>query len=501
MIVAEINYLDESNVARVALFCNGRGFTTGPSDTPANTVCAPYLTNAGYFQRDMFAGQAVAGAIKAGQGMLELTNMGGKLSAWAGYAVDGRALTLRIGDEGSSYPSGFTTLIAGATMERLEMDRRVMRIFLRDRLADYDKPMCTQIYAGTGTTEGPSSFAGRRKPKLYGVIYNGQPVLVDTSLVLYQMSSSYESSTVDQNVRDGGVTLSNGSAYPDLATLLSTAPSAGQVRHYAAAGMFRAGSASVYEITADRKGHDAATSVASKLVERMALDAGTSSGDIDTVSSLGLTSGYYSEGDETTFLTAMQAIAEGSGLWFGWSRLGKLQIGQLTDPASGSSTATYIRHQLKELSRSAPPGFEVPIQRVRMRYQRNWHPMSTFAGSVTLADKERLGRQWSEIESADTSIATRHPYAGDFTRNSYACDLFGYTGPSAECTRILDLHKADRAILRTSIDLSAANVGPDLGTVLTIQTPEFGLSAGKKFVVVSHRIDMKSRRIQLGLWG
>ena len=66
MIVVEINYRDASNVAQTALFCNGLGFHTLPTDTPANATVLPYLTDAGFFQRDMFAGSAVAGAVKAG---------------------------------------------------------------------------------------------------------------------------------------------------------------------------------------------------------------------------------------------------------------------------------------------------------------------------------------------------------------------------------------------------------------------------------------------------
>lgn len=503
MIVVEINYLDEDNVACVALFCNGRAFATLPTDTPANVQCKPYLANAGSFQRDMFSGATVGGPVRAGHGTLELSNTNGQLSAWAGYAVDGQAVTIRIGDEGAAYPSGFTTVVTGVRMDRMEMDRRVLRIFLRDRLADFDKPISTSTYLGTGGLEGMSNRVGRRRPKGYGQVFNASPVLLDPSLLLYQMSSSYETSTLDQSVRDGGLSIYNEPAYTSLSDLLyGDFPSSGYVKHYAPAGCFRLGASTVFDVTADRKFHDSATSQTSKLMERMALDAGISAGDIDTVTAMGLNSGFYSEEGDATFLQAMQAISEGAGLWFGWSRLGKLQIGQLTDPASGTSVATYLRHQLKELSRSAPPGMEAPIQRVRMKYQKNWHPLSTVAGAVSTASKEFFGRDWSVLEAADSTIATRHPYAKDLERESYHTDLWFYSAPVAEADRVLTLFKADRAVVRASLDLTPANAAAvDLGSVVTLQTSDFGLSAGKKFVVVSHKIDMQTRRIQLSLWG
>lgn len=493
--------LDEGETVD-CLFTDGLGFTTRPSDTPASTHCDRGLA-AGRFSREMFAGDRVTGGVRFGAGTIEVINTDGRLDAqWSRLSVDGRAFALywRATDDGAAFPGGFTLVVRG-TMWRHEMTMQRLIIHVRDSLQDFDVPLCPDIYGGGGGLDGTVAMANRRKPSGYGHVFNAQPVLVDPSLLIYQMGSSYESSTLDQSVRDGGAVLSNGAAYASSADMIANAPSAGQVRHWAAGGMFRLGSGSVFEVTADRKFHDTTTSVASKLIERMALDAGRSASRIDTIASLGLTAGYYSAGDDTTFAQAMARVAGGSGLWFGPDRLDMLQVGQLTDPASGTSTRTIRHDDVLSIERRTAPGSDVPCRAVRLRWARNWHPLSQMAGSVTAEDNDLLRREWREAQASDDSILTAHPYADELVRDTYALNLATWGDPGTEAARVLGLFGVTRALYRVALHLNAESLADDIGDVLTLQHPRFGLSAGKKLCVVAVELDLGSRAVTLSLWG
>lgn len=494
---------DDAGTTADVMFTDGIGWTTKPSDTPASTHVDRGL-RAGTFTREMFAGDRVTGGVRFGSGVIEIDNTDGRLDAdWITYAVDGQAFSIywRATDDGAAFPSQFTLVVQGF-MLRHEMTLTKLIIYLRDSLQDFDKPICPDVYAGTGGAEGTTAMTGRRKPAGYGHVYNAQPVLVSPSLGLYQMGSSYETSTLDQSVRDGGAVLSNGALYSSLSDLLTgDFPSAGQARHYPAAGMFRLGSSTVYEVTADRKFHDTTTSVASKLIERMALDAGRSSGRIDTIASAGLTAGFYSPGDDTTFAAAMARIATGSGLWFGPNRLDMLQVRQFVDPAAESSAATIEVGDVLGIERKTPPGSEVPCHTVRLRWARNWHPLSQVAGSVSSEDNVLFRQEWREAQAADSSILDRHPYADELVRDTYAINLATWTAPTTEAARVLALFGADRVMYRVTLQLGADTLTRDLGDVVTLKHTRFGLSAGQKFAVVAVALDLGARTVTLSLWG
>lgn len=502
MIVAKLTLVtDAIGTTTTVLFCDGPGFTTGPSDTPAETECENRLLSAGEFTREMFAGQAVGGPVRAGFGVIELGNGDGRLDAWRTYGVDGQEIVLSYGDEGSAYPSGFTEIFR-ARMLRLDMSLRFVRVVLRDRLEEFDVPMCTETYGGSGGVDGTTTMAGRFKPTGYGHVFNANPVLVDPTNQIYQMGSAYESSTVDQYVRLNGEVQSNGAAYATLADLIATAPSAGQVRHYAAGGLFRLGSSTVYECTADRKFHDATGSVSSKIIENMALDAGADAGDITSPSAMGLTAGYYCAGDGTTFLQAMARIGEGAGLYFGWTRAGVFEIAQLTDPSGETPAFTFDRHNILAMERSTPPGFEVPAWRVRLNWRKNWRTMSgALSGTLSAADLDALRTEYFQTESADSAILDKHPRAITIERDSYGLNLATFTAPSTEATRVLNLFKEDRDLLVIEAAMSTDTLALDLGSFVEVQLARLGFDAGKVFVVVSLTINLRTRRMTFGLWG
>ena len=65
------------------------GFSTKPTDTPANTYVAPRLKSAGNFRRELFSGTRVTGSVRPSFGEIVLFNNDAGLDDWLGYGVSG----------------------------------------------------------------------------------------------------------------------------------------------------------------------------------------------------------------------------------------------------------------------------------------------------------------------------------------------------------------------------------------------------------------------------
>jgi len=177
---------------RVLTFASGRGFTTTPSETPANTFYDPRLKQALDIQRDLFARGTTQGRTRIGYGDLVLNNEDGGLDALLGYAFDGRAITVRVGDEAAAYPAGFTTVFVG-TMEQCEVSVSSVIVKVRDRQLELQVPLQTTKYAGSNSLpaglEGVATdLKGKPKPLCYGVVKKVPAICVNTSKLIYQVN-------------------------------------------------------------------------------------------------------------------------------------------------------------------------------------------------------------------------------------------------------------------------------------------------------------------------
>lgn len=500
--IAEIEAWDPAlGAVRTLRYCTGTGYTSGASDTPAHTWYEPRIQQPANLQRE--ASSAKAGRV--GFGELVLVNVDGGLDALVDYGFDGRRITIKLG-VATPWGATWRTVLVG-TMARADFSWGKVSIVLRDRQAELAKPLQASTYAGTNAlpagVEGTASdIKGQRKPRLYGWGHNLAPVCCNTSRLIYQVSD--QSCTIDA-VYDRGVALTAGADYTSEADMQANGPALGQYRAWPAGGMFRLGSSPTGQITCDaHAGANAAARTAAQLIKAVMLDAGIAAGDINAgdVAALDAANsaecGFWVTSDEQA-TAVIDALAESVGAWWGVDRLGQFRMGRFEAP-SGTPVATITEVEVLSIDRVADSVAPVPTYKATVTYKPFGVTQSSdLAGSVTDARRAELATAVRTLVATDAAVLTAHPFAGEV---SAATRLVVQASAQAEVDRLLALYKVRRDTLSVRVALDAdLSVTLDLGAVVSVKLNRFGYAAGRLMGVTQIRTDLRSKKVELTLWG
>lgn len=509
--IAELTAAIDAAGTLQTFYHSTRGYSTRPTDTPADTYISGRLLNPGNISRGMFSSSRVTGAVDAGYGEIVLQNKDGALDAYKNYGFDGQVFVLRAGEHGAAYPSGYTEVMR-LKMRDVVVTLDAVRIRVRDRIEDLKTPLCANLYAGTGGTDGISARAGQRRPRAYGKPKWVAPTLVDNSLLLYQWTDNGMpvNPPSGEAVFDQGVALTVGSDYTTLSDLTNAAmpPSPGQVRFYRAGGYFRCGSVPTYLTL------NSASSVSGSLgtvLKQIALDVGIASGDISSadVSAVNAASGpdvgwantaWVTGVSDVTALDAMEQCAATRGCWFGFDRAGVLRMGQLVAP-SGSPVYTFTQSQIKRMERGTATDVRVPVYSVTLRHSRNWSASGSVANSLSAEAKQERQQDYKTLLVTDASIRSKHAWAETLTRDIPSDWAENMTAITAEANRILALFGADRDLLTVEVPFTLDLLPVDLGAVVQVTHSRIGYGAGHLFTVVGVRLDLSTLRAEYTLWG
>lgn len=496
-ITAKVDALGTTEVLRYS----DKGYTTKPSETPANAHYEARLKQPALVRRDMFRPGTTYGESQVGIGELVLANQDGELDELADYGFDGQQLRLLVGEDTDPY-SAFVEALVG-TMDSVEVTQRDLTIRVRDRQAELREPIQTVRYAGTGGLEGNGlDIKGRVKPLVYGKVFNVIPVTVNPTLFIYQVASNTIASIPD--VYDQGVALTQGADYPDQATLLSTPPSAGQYRRFG--GYFRLGSRPVGLLTCDAvESATAADNTAGQILRRMALQLDIDVGDIDDVSIDALD--FVNSAECELFIDAdrpgtecMDEIAASVGGYYGFDRFGKFRVGRLEAP--GTPIATLDEVNILEIEKVTSRDTEqgIPVYRVNLDYQRNYtlQDQSTLAASVAESRLAELQLEYRKVVSEDLSVLNKHKLAPELNRTTHLIDA---TDAEDEADRLLALYSVRREVFDVRVRLDEGLINQlDIGVTLAVDYYRFGLNP-KNFVVIGLELDAQVNRASLTLWG
>lgn len=159
-----------------------------------------------------------------GIGDIELINVDGGLNYLIDYAVDGRAVLLSLVNDDLS----ITTLFTG-TIDRMSERSGSLFFTMRSLTDALTKNHPASVYAGTnsppngleGTTD---TIEGRIKPKVFGDCLNVSPVMVNSSLLIYEASSRADAvitAVYDDGVRLTNYLVNNGAGYAAGATSIA----------------------------------------------------------------------------------------------------------------------------------------------------------------------------------------------------------------------------------------------------------------------------------------
>lgn len=166
------------------LYFSDNGFTTEPTDAPANQHYHARVKSAINFQRQLYNGSDIGGAAIPGFGTIVLANDDGGLDYLHGYSICGRSITVKLGGAGFAY-SDYGVIFQG-TAQSMTIGESEVVINIRDLQEQLAVAMQSTLYDGSGGNEGGESLAGKPKPLCFGQCYNISPILVDSGSLVYQ---------------------------------------------------------------------------------------------------------------------------------------------------------------------------------------------------------------------------------------------------------------------------------------------------------------------------
>jgi hypothetical protein len=399
-------------------------------------------------------------------------------------------------------------------MEQAEFSWQAMTIRVRDRQQDIAKPLQQTRYAGNNSLpnglEGVATdIKGRPKPLVFGRVFNAPITLVNSSRLIYQAHDGSALQSVD-GVYDRGNPLTAGAAYVSQADMETNAPPGNQYRVWnSAAGTYiRLGSNPAGQVTADlTQGATAADRTAGQLWRAILLKAGVAPANISSADVTALDAltnyqvGVFCATDaDMSVLEACDIVMGSVGAWFVSDTFGVFRCGRLDVP-TGTSVGTLTKTEIISIERITPqdPGAGVPAWKIKLGYERIWVTQEDLTNSVTAARKGYLANKYRRVEvsDADTLIANATSPEIEFLTT-----IASSTDAATEAARRLTIYKTRRDMLQVRVRVDPALAAVlDIGKIVTVQVNRYGLTAGKKFVILGLRTDMRGRTFDLTLWG
>lgn len=473
-----------TNTTEDTFFFSGEGFTTEPTDSPANTYFEPRLVEPLSFSRSMFAETKLGGFSVPGFGQIVLTNADGGLDTFTNYAWDGREVEVKVGESGASFSNYFTIFKGEA--KQIEFNDLFVNVLIKDNQNDFTVQMQPNLYSGAGGVNGNDDIKGQPIPLCFGQVRNITPVLVDPANRIYQVHDG-EINAID-DVFEGGVALTLTTDYTvDLAN-----------------GRFTLVADPTNLITADVKGAEPSSTYINKLgdiiKEVVITHGGIASVNVDNTLITALNTdtsnrvaGIYIK-EPTTVIEVLDQLANSAGAFFGFDRSGTFEVAQIK-LATGTADEEFDRSNIISLERLAP---SVPNYRIRVGYEKNYTVMtdSDFASGITNARRMELTREFAYETATGSGVQTAYPNSQElivdtlFDSNAHA---------SAEASRLSTLYGSQRDFYRVRVKIQPYTL--KLNDVVKITFPRYNLTSGKLFRVISLIEDAQVNEVELELWG
>ena len=520
--LAEITAYNPSTLNEITLrFCSGLGFVTGPTETPADTLYIPRITQPALLRRNIPIPGADITSTKLSYGELVLANTDGGLDYLTQLDFSGRSITLRCG-VGPLYPADFPIELV-AVVDDVKINMSEVSVKIKSPRINWDQPITTAVYGGTNSggagIDGDANLKGTLKPVCFGAVYLMSPVLVNSSKLIYQYHTpGIIAPTVNymepflKYAFEGGTLMASGAGYTSQADMEANAPAAGSFRVWYGGGCIRLGSSPSKKL---------AVSVASGshccfwyLLEALIRGPG---GVVDNgfgISQVS-TSGFYNDSIVTddsiasyglvlqqgdTLSGVIDRLCHSAGYWWGFRKSGMFCVGEYISDDSIAATLTADR--IKSFDRNTAPMY----WRVTMNCQKNnaVHSDSDFAGTTTLEERQYMSREWTQGFRQDVNIQTRHLSSQELVIDSLSrWPLFFDTSPIGIWLRMAGGQGGTtREVLTVTVILGTAELSIiDIGSKITVQMPRLGYTTGKDFIVCGIQTDQAKGIADLTLWG
>jgi hypothetical protein len=515
IVIADIDCYDPSLPGVRTLRFATQNYVTKATDTPANTFYDGRIQTPPNVQRSCFQSGQTFGRTQIGYGEMVLVNNDGALDGLLEYSFSGRSITVKLGtvNANSGGVPTWVTVISG-TMEQAEFSWQKVTFRVRDKQQDLAKPLQQAKYGGTNSLPNgldgvEGDLKGRGKPLVFGQVFNAPMPCVNTNRFIYQLHHGSALQSVDA-VYERGIALTAGAAYPDQATMESTAPSAGQYRVWnSAAGTYiRVAANPKGQLTADAtRGATAANRTAGQIFNQVLTYAGISGGAISSADITALDAltaypvGVYVPHDrDVSTLELLDYVCNSVGAWFGADNSGIFRIARIDLP-TGTSVGTLTAAEIMRIERQASrdAGVGIPAWKIKLGYKKIYLRQSDTDTAIPADRKEFLNQEFRRIEQSDAAVLTANATSPEISIDT---NLVNAADASAEATRRLNIYKARRDIYQVTVRVDSALASIlDLGKIVTLQINRYGMAAGKKFLIIGVRTNMRGYMFELTLWG
>lgn len=515
---ARVVLLDAFNMdtlqVEVLGFADRGGFMTAPTDTPPDQFYRGCIKQALNFEVSLFNGRTWWGSSKVGRGQMKLGNSDGKLDYLERYSMDGRRWRILEGDEDAPLATltpTFTGIMAPHTMGNEVV------INLRDRLAELDKSLCANLYAGTNSgptgIEGGTDLKGKRKAISLGHTKNVRAEIVNSSSLMLQFNDGPIEDA--SNPCHNGAPWTKGADFATLAALEAATVPAATVATCNALGLGKAGSRPTGVLTADVKGmkHGGVyrDTLAGLLWYLFTVPGGIPEADLiqETFDALEAARpakvDLRVDGDESILSVCDRLCASGLA-WFTHDEFGRIYVGKLGLP-TGPAVATIedlLRSEPLERITSQVTDDGQPAWRVTVKWGEN-HTVQAKndLASVLTEDSaqasrvEWLGQQWRTAVAEDASVKVAYPNAVELEIETR---LTAKSDADALAAEVLAMFSVRRDFWRLKTPPTTLN-GVNLGKDVVFKHRRFGLNAGRLFTVTGLVRDQARRFGRLTLWG
>lgn len=338
--------------------------------------------------------------------------------------------------------------------------------------------------------EMPANTVGKARPIIYGQIYRGPAILIESVNDLYQVCDEVYCPIEDiTEVADSGVII-NAANY-------TVTKSNGSIR-------FAGAYVPLGEITASVRGIKPGGTYSAKpgdiWEDIVKTFGGFSASDIDSTA-LSTYNTDVSQGvglavlEPTDIKSVLDSLLGGLTTVQDVTRAGKFTLHRFQAPSGSPDLELDSENVLPTPQHE----FEERIYwRAVIKGQRNWSFGGSLEtdGSISAAWTEWLRVEWRERVSSDSSIKDLYPLAGECAHETMLTSLTALTTVAGWWTTLF----GQRRMIATC-RLKLQPLAVELGDVVQLTLDRFGLGSGKLFRVVGITSDYNSGEMTLRLWG
>jgi hypothetical protein len=468
----EVDVLTSAGGSVETKYLSNRGYVTGPSDTPSNTVYSPIISGGISFKETL----DISGGFSINSGDIELKNTNGGLDGWEDYFWNKRPIKVFIGDV--SWPrEDFRQIFSGVVAEIGIKSRTSFTLKIADKLQLLNTTVSEEKLGGT------SSQADNLIPICLGEVFNVTPLLIDSNNQVYQVHNGRVESVIE--VRDNGVPV----VY---------APNVME-------GTFTLENNPVGTITCSVQGDysDAYYNDAPNLIKRLVKAYGLaanrfSDSDIDLVNFSQMTEdnpqpcGVYLN-DRDNVLSVCNTLAASIGCKLAVSKEGKLYLVKLSLPRE--DVGTTVRQEDIFEHTMFIESLPTVVAGVQIGYNKNYAVQNSLETGIPAEHIAMYAQEWltstatDSAASANYNLFTEPTMQESFLQNEY--------GAITEANRQLALLKVQRKVIqyqgRPHLMLT------ELGSTQTLVYPRYTLSGGKTGQVVSVSTDWLKCRVTVSV--